>query len=368
MNKNFENLLILLSVLLCLSCSKNEENVHHARKTILVYMVADNNLYRNAESDIREMLECEIPENCNLVVYVDAPLWVDIKTPQLFKIQSGELIPVKYYDSHNSASKEVVRQVISDAMNNFKAKTYDLVLWSHGTGWLPSNIFDNLTKSFGKVDNFEIEITDLANALPEGFECIIFDACLMGGIEVYYQLRNKADIIIASPTETLVSGFPYDEIIPLLFASSPDYTEIARKYMSYYKNQTGVLQSATISVIDTKHLKSLANMLYDIVVADNIGAIHDRYNIQKYDLLNNSIFYDFMDCVRNVVYMENQIAEIEQQLSKVVIYNDFTPYFFNKFEIINSCGISIYVSYGNRQLDEAYKQSEWYIDTHFLID
>ncbi|MDR2027363.1 MAG: hypothetical protein LBQ01_07385 [Prevotellaceae bacterium] len=62
------------------------------------------------------------------------------------------------------------------------------------------------------------------------------------------------------------------------------------------------------------------------------------------------------------VNSENRIAEIEQQISQIVVYNDFTPYFLNKFEIINSCGISIYVSSGDRQLDETYKQLEWYID------
>jgi hypothetical protein len=353
---------------LLLSCSKDDnEKIEIAEKTIIVYMAGDNNLYRNVESDIREMMECEIPESCNLAVYVDAPLWTDVETPQLFKIRSGELISVKRYDSHNSASKDVVRQVISDAMNNFKAQTYDLILWSHGTGWLPSNIFENLTKSFGKEDSSEIEITDLANVLPDGFECIIFDACLMGGIEVYYQLRNKADIIIASPAEILVMGFPYDKIIPLLFAVSPNYAKVADEYMSYYKNQAGALQSATISVVATKHLETLAGLLNDAVVSGKIGPVHDRDKIQKYDLLENSIFYDFMDCIGNTVNSENHIIEIGRQLSKVVIYNDFTPHFLGKFEIVSSCGISIYVSYNNQELDKAYRQLDWYIDSKCSI-
>jgi hypothetical protein len=350
-------------MLLLISCSKDEP-FYIAEKTIIVYMAADNNLYRNAEADIREMLACKIPDGYNLAVYVDAPLWTEEETPQLFKVQSGELISVKCYDSHNSASKEVVRQVIGDIMNNFNAKTYDLILWSHGTGWLPVNSFNNLTKSFGRENDSEIEIIDLANVLPDhGVECIIFDACLMGGIEVYYQLRNKANVIIASPTETLVAGFPYDDILPLLFASSPNYTEIARKYMSYYRNQTGAMQSATISVIDTKYLESLAGIFNNVVISGNINTIQDRNKIQKCDLLTNSIFYDFMDYVRNAVSIENYVTAIENQMSKVTMYNDFTPYFLNKLEITDSCGISIYVSYGNQQLDEAYQQLDWFIDT-----
>jgi hypothetical protein len=353
-------------ILLFAACTKDEPAISNiAEKTIFIYMAADNNLYRNAQADIQEMLSCEIPNNYNLLIYVDAPLWVDEETPQLFKVQSGELISVKRYESHNSASREVLKQVTNDMINNFEAETYDLILWSHGTGWLPENIFNNLTKSFGKEDNSEIEITDLAKALPIKFKCIIFDACLMGGIEVYYQLRNKADIIIASPTETLVAGLPYDEILPLLFISSPDYAEIARKYMSYYKNQTGVLQSATISVVDTRQLDTLVGLLKNTVVTGNIDDIYNSDKMQKYDLLNNSIFYDFMDYIKNIVSSENHIASIEQQMSEIVIYNDFTPYFLNKLKIINSCGISIYVSYGNRQLDEAYRQLDWYLDTGF---
>jgi hypothetical protein len=360
---------IICLLFIIFSCSKDDnEKFEIAEKTVIVYMAADNNLYRNAESDIREMMECEIPEGCNLAVYVDAPLWTDVETPQLFEIRSGKLIPIKRYESHNSAGKEIVRQVIGDVMNNFRAKTYDLILWSHGTGWLPANVFNSLTKSFGREDDSEIEITDLANVLPDRFECMIFDACLMGGIEVYYQLRNKADIIIASPTETLVAGLPYDKIIPLLFAVSPDYAKIADEYMSYYKNQAGALQSATISVVATKHLQTLAGLLNDAVVSGKVDKVHDRDKIQKYDLLENSIFYDFMDCVGNTVDSESHIAAIERQLSKIVIYNDFTSRFLDKFEIVNSCGISIYVSHKNQQLDEAYRQLDWYIDSGCQIN
>jgi hypothetical protein len=364
LNIIMKNLLISLFVLICLSCCNDDEEIILSSKTVLVYMAADNNLYRNAKSDIQEMLDCKIPDNCNLLVYLDAPSWSDEEIPQLFKIQSGQLILVKQYESHNSASKEVLRQAINDVIINFEAETYDLILWSHGTGWLPENVYETLTKSFGKDDYSEINIIDLANALPVKFGCIIFDACLMGGIEVYYQLRNKADIIIASPTETLVAGLPYNKILPFLFVSTPDYAGIAREYMDYYKNQAGILQSATIGVVETKHLEVLAGLLNSVVTAGDVCNIPDKELIQKYDLLATPVFYDFLDYIRNVT-AANDITAIEQQLSKVVIYNDFTPYFLNDIEIIHSCGISIYGSYGNGQLDEVYQQLDWYIDSRF---
>ena len=47
-----------------------------------------------------------------------------------------------------------------------------------------------------------MEITDFAMALPDHlFEFIIFEACNMAGIEVAYELRNKAAYIMASSAQ-----------------------------------------------------------------------------------------------------------------------------------------------------------------------
>ena len=41
-----------------------------------------------------------------------------------------------------------------------------------------------------------MNIDALAAALPVRFDFILMDACLMGSVEVVYELRNKADFII----------------------------------------------------------------------------------------------------------------------------------------------------------------------------
>ena len=51
-----------------------------------------------------------------------------------------------------------------------------------------------------------IEIADLPGAIPMHLDFIIMDACLMGCVEVAYELRDKCDILIFSPTEILSSG------------------------------------------------------------------------------------------------------------------------------------------------------------------
>jgi hypothetical protein len=342
-------------------------------------MAADNSLYNNAKIDIREILKGTIPEGNNLLVYLDAPSWSADSIPKLYQIQGGQLVSIKQYKQHNSASPEVLKDVIEYTINTFQAESYGLILWSHGTGWLPEKTFDTLktqkatlhyaplTKSFGKDEIQEINIMDLATALPIKFEYLIFDACLMSNIEVLYQLRNKAGIIIASPTETLVDGFPYDKIAPFLFKTTPQYFEIAQAYMSHYKNKTGPLQSATIAVVDTKLLEPFVETLRKIVESGNIVTLTDKSTIQSYDMLHPSVFYDLLDCLGYFITNEQQLTLIKQQLSRMVLYNDFTPYFLLEYSIVKSCGISVYISTANDELNEKYKQFDWYRDINLIF-
>ncbi|MDR1896311.1 MAG: hypothetical protein LBR10_05930 [Prevotellaceae bacterium] len=379
---NTQKIIFALSLFICFSCSKEETNtgaIEFSQRTVLVYMAADNNLYNNAKTDIREILKSTIPVGNNLLLYLDAPSWSADSIPQLYLIQEGRLTSVKQYRPHNSASPEVLNEVLKDAVLSFQAESYGLVLWSHGTGWLPEKGFDSiksqrmascdnpLIKSFGKEEMQEINIVDLAATLPVKFEYIIFDACLMSSIEVLYQLRNKAGIIIASPSETLVDGYPYDKILPFLFDITPRYAEIAQTYMNYYKNKTGILQSATIAVVATKYLESFAATVKKLAENGDIAVMSDIFNIQSYDMLDPSVFYDLQNCLEYFVANEQQLTVIKQQLSRIVLYHDYTPYFLLAYPIVKSCGISVYISSGDTMFDEQYKQLDWYQDVHLIF-
>jgi len=326
-------------------------------------MAADNNLNKQALRDIEEMLAVEIPSKYNLLVYIDTPY----DNPNLLKITKGKIDTLKQYGTQTSVSQQVLKSIIGETFSLFPSESYGLVLWSHGTGWLPEGIYDYIketnVRSFGKDNNKEMEITDLAEALPENLDFIIFDACLMSGVEVLYQLRDKAKIIIASPTETLVAGFPYEKTIPLLLMPEPNYGEIALTYMEYYKNRNGNLQSASIAVIDTKELEPLANLAKNIMKNEANLVCPNRELIQRYDTREPALLFDFEDYLEHLISNENDLAALRKQISKAVIYNDFTPYFLDEFSIEKSCGIGIYIPFANDVLYGQYSLLDWYKDS-----
>ena len=156
--------IFLLYAAYFLSCSSSEIEQGLAKRTVLFYMAADNNLNMQAHRDIEQMLAVEIPNEYNLLVYIDTPN----NNPSLLKIKKGEIDTVNRYDTQNSASKQVLESVINEAFSLFPAESYGLILWSHGTGWLPEGVYDYIketnVRSFGKDKNKEMEITDLAEA------------------------------------------------------------------------------------------------------------------------------------------------------------------------------------------------------------
>jgi len=76
-----------------------------------------------------------------------------------------------------------MKQVLNDIIQMYPAQEYGLILWSHGTSWLPAG---SSLRSFGEDSGEQMNIPDLAENLPIKFDFILFDACLMVSVEVVY--------------------------------------------------------------------------------------------------------------------------------------------------------------------------------------
>jgi hypothetical protein len=86
--------------------------------------------------------------------------------------------------------------------------------------------------------------------LGRKIDVVGLDACLMGMLEVSYQIRNEAAVTCGSEEEEPGEGWPYDTILKALVAK-PSMTPrelagtVVKRYMDSYKAGDGVTQSAT---------------------------------------------------------------------------------------------------------------------------
>ncbi len=379
--------LLLVIVLFTSSCEKDPLKGPEYKRVVVLYMAANNNLKSFAEQNLVSLKEGYIPGKSSkdiLLVYLHLK-GNDPKLMRLFKEKDGVVVEdiVAPYTHENSANSDVLKAVLNKVKVIFPAKEYGLILWSHATGWLPEGYYDatpiyaqhvyiedpykDLVKSFGKDDGGgEIEVKDLKYALPYKFSFIIFDCCLMGGIETIYELRDKADYLIASPTEIMAYGFPYKELMSSLFLQKLDLTKTCQLYFDHYNNQDGIYKSATISIYKTQYLEELSNLTKTIFNnhREKIWTL-DMKDVQPYFRLNKRWFWDLGDLI-SLIATPTENDAFNVLLNKVVINKWSTPYFLD-LEIKRYSGISTYIQNPqNSYLDIFYKEYDWNIKSEMI--
>ena len=396
MNKLFTKLLTFVIIALTLtSCDYSDQASRPGKgRVILVYMAANNNLSSDAVNNIEAMKLGYIPpkDDANLLLVYRHSAGQAPALIRLTKDKFGEPIEelVVQYEEQNSADPVVFNAVLEKVKLLFPKDDYGLILWSHATGWLPSGYYSgrnsvrgdanhtqeidpyaHLVKSFGADDDgrSEIEITDLAKAIPFHCSFILFDCCLMSGIESAYELKDVCDYFAAAPTEILANGFPYNLIMEPLFEKRADLVAACEKYYDFYNSQTGYSRSATIAVIESRRLEAVAKIAKE-VFAKNRDKIEDidRYKVQPYFRMNKHWFYDIADFVKNIA-SEDDYDTFCDKMDNAIIYKASTPSFLGV--IINPdsfSGVSTYIqSPKNIRLDTFYKKFKWNMDTEMVL-
>ncbi|WP_300549897.1 clostripain-related cysteine peptidase [uncultured Bacteroides sp.] len=375
----------ILSLLFCLvmlmvACHDEEKPVPVGGRTVLMYLVGDNNIssdiYANIGSVERGLADVTSPGT--FVIYWDGgKRKSEFPVPTLFKyrvdgkgkVSQKEIIKT-YADNQNSVSKEVITRVLRDVATCCPSENYGLIFGSHATGWLPVG----KSRSFGDDAGNKINIPDLSEALSQSdihFDFILFDACLMSQVEVVYELRNVADYLILSPAEVLSAGFPYFKMTKYLLDAGhteQNVVNAAKGFIDYYKNESAY-SWATIAVIKTDEIQALANITNSIMglYQDNLVKFDKNkmdyfqtdYGYGRYELSHST--FDFRAFIRELTD-DNIPPYFEEQLERVVIYKDYVDGY--KLVNINSqiySGIGCYIPdirYSN--WNAYFKSLQWY--------
>ncbi len=374
---------IYLLILLLLSCDGQENVLGNIQQNItLIYMIADNDLSSFALDDINEMESNFIPNNTDkILIYIDAsPVSGLPRNPVLLELQHDETNKIKSkilfsYPQQNSTNKNVFKTVLKDAIyyNGIKNNTKGLVLWSHGNAWLPDKyniptdekgVFEYLKtekmhfKYFGKdysPTESVMEIKELADALSlYHFKYIIFDACFMGSIEVFYELKNSTDFFIASPSEILSDGFPYDKIIPKMTRKEVDLRSVCEDFYNHYNQKRGVFQSGTITLLDTEYLEDFASFCRSNLTSCSLNKTN---NLQQYTRNNENLLFDLKQLL-------NSSNQHYPNWDKLIVYKNHTEN-MTTLSLKNCNGVSTYIFGDKNELNDYYKKLSWYKVTNF---
>lgn len=378
-------LLLLLVALSLFSCDKEDVVVpqRHAGRTVLAFFWADNNLTDDLRRNILNMMTelQEMKDSATLVVYWDGKssdsnwavpsivtyttngkgsinryskeaieeLSANPKTTLYDLVGLGDV--KREYPSQVSTNKQVMQTVISDMMACYPSESYGIIFGSHGSGWLPTITG---TRSIG-VDGANANtavIPELAEVLrtvnPQKFDFVLFDACMMGCAEVYYEMKDATKYCIASVLDVPALGFPYEDIMTYLYKDNiKDYlSTICKTYIDVYDNNG----RGTVTAVDCSQMDGFAAATRSVILAhkDNLKNVNTGY-LQQYGRASTNFkgyAYDMVQFMETLCGGEAP-ADFMEQFNKTVLYTDYTPnvpgYSIYKIDGEHYSGMGMYI-------------------------
>lgn len=233
--------------------------------TIMVYMAADNDLAGEAFKDLQSMERVGSTTDVTVLVELDTPSGAT----RYLVGRDGSTV-LQHLGSVDSGDPGTLLRFIRFARERYPARHYALILWNHGSGVKSVRrdiAFDFTTQS-------AITLPGLKNALAlsgVSFDLLGMDACFMQMVEVAYEVRNFARVLVSSQESVPGEGWDYETILRALTGNPAMHVfDLARliveSYVAYYQRY-GVRSRYTLSAVDLARIDALARALDDLALA-----------------------------------------------------------------------------------------------------
>lgn len=276
--------------------------------TFMVYLDGDNDLEGAGIDDFLEMSSVGSTADVNIVVQFDRVPgydtaygdWTDCRrfliTPGMTPSPGSE---AQNIGEVNMGDPATLTTFVEWTIANYPANHYALVLWDHGSGWkgdtATKGVCWDYTSAGDRITSPELKAALAAVYAHTGviLDIVGFDACLMAMLEVGYQIKDYADIMVASEDAEPWDGWPYDPILLALTANpamsaSALATEIVNDYVASYiliETQSAVaLSIGTVASATSDLARSIINAGVWGEVTTARGSVAQFYDADYIDL------------------------------------------------------------------------------------
>lgn len=279
----------------------------------------------------------------------------------------------EYQRNTTSTNPEKLNKVLEDVCAIYPGVKRTLYFWGHGTSWTPY-FSSHLTghdkqrhklvapQGFGGeyagTSTDWMDLDGLADAIPDNaFDIIWFDCCYMSSMEVAYELRDKAEYLIAYPSEVWDKGLNYADAMPPMLREMPDIKESAQTFFEYYNKSTAV----TVAVMDLGKIEPVAAAVARIVADFDWTR---PVNTSNYRRGGSEAYHDLRQLMaERAADNPEYTAELDRALADFIIYHDHSQTDFNGRKWLNPdlSDISVYnFRDASTQADRYYQTLDWY--------
>lgn len=267
--------------------------------TVMVFMNGDNDLAQDAWQDLNSMEMVGSTERVNVIVQMDTP---GEGTYRYFvtRDNNSSQVTSPVLDSLGNVDMGDYRNLIDFVrfcVQNYPASRYALILWNHGGGFRKKDIsFDFSTGNAITIPQLAYALSQIKSLIGKNLDLLGMDACLMAMVEVAYEVRNYANVMVTSEEFVPGEGWDYAGFLQMLVSSpSMGEKELARAIIDTYVDSY-IRVSVTQSAIDLKAVANLTQSL-DILAQAVLSDSMTPPNLYLY-LSDQALYfgdYDFID-------------------------------------------------------------------------
>lgn len=264
----------------------------------IVYMAANNDLYRYALKNIKEMQKIGTNHNINILVQLDNFGKKEVTRYLIEKGKATVLSVIKTPPESISGTSENLFSFAKEIITKYPAKKQVIVLWNHGSGikdphiwskYLPTErdeyfYFNSETKLFEinktlfeqtpflgiafndightYLTNQQLKDTliKIKNELLNGknIDIVCMDACHQGMIEVGTQIRAATDFAVFSEEIEPGTGYDYTRILKPFLTKSLSPKAFAQHIVTaYHERYNHIFADLTQSAVELKNYDTL---------------------------------------------------------------------------------------------------------------
>lgn len=349
-----------------------------AKWTFIVYIDGDNDLEPDAIRDLNEMEMVGSTASVNIVVQIDRIPgydtsngdWTGARRYYVTKDYDPGIINSTLLEDLgevNMGDPQTLVNFVTWAVSNYPAQNYAVVIWNHGGGFRKKTKYpmakdiaiDDTSNDSLKPYELSQALSSIKSYMGKKIELLGMDACLMSMIEIAYEIKDYADVMVASEENEPLNGWPYNSILNGLI-SNPNMSphelgsRIVDDYIAFYQGTDNV----TLSAIDLNRIDPIVNSVNGFaqaVINDNLTNpltyINDANTAQYYGDESFIDLYHFMSIVVHdpLIYS----AEVKSKANEIMIGIDSAVIQKGSTYSGSNFGLSIYFPY-IEQVDSRY--------------
>lgn len=359
-----KGLSMLCAVLLIAGCFSFAEAAGMTT-TVMVYMCGADleSVDRSASADLKEMISAGIAADGPVKVIVEtggAEKWhmraIDSSVNMRFEITADGLKEVqRLSSSRNMGAASTLKDFIQFGVTKYPADRYFLILWNHGGGPLEGICFDELHDDDG------LTMEELTQALKGGLganklDAVIFDACLMGSLEVAATMQPFALYMGASEDSEPGEGLNYKTWLKKLkddpSISTRDLLETVSDSLVDTISASDPRENVTFSILDLQQLSVLTAAMDTLgraasqLIAESPAVLTtvresilsfgeyelDEEEAYPTDLVDIRLVCDLLESA-----LPQETAAVHAALDRVVLFNDVSASM-----AAYACGVSVF--------------------------